>query len=420
MGFFLAMALANLGIGFAVAVVLRHRYESVVANADEPVADPWDMGLLALAVNTAAPPEPKQEPEPPIGAPPVESVEAPVLPAAPASPQAEAVVTYQSTVQQYSERLGDADQQLRSFADSLDAAAIESCLSALRMATEEYLAQRRDNTPAVADLAASLEPGDACQQLQAAVERQDQQIEQAQQRFDLFNADGELATECNELVLETSRLLDAHLDVRDAVETLQVDLQRAEHRLNDPQLFFDRDECTGLASRAGLEAAVRKFWSRDPHRMRTLCAAMIDIDQCAALNHAHGYRAGNDVLGAVGRSLHSEQRGDILIGRFSGQRFCVLFPDTDLRLTTNVVERIRQMLELTHFVRSTGHIRLTVSCGVAESTRDDTPMSLFERTEATLREAKRYGRNRTFLHEGKYPAPVIPPNFSLEERELTI
>jgi hypothetical protein len=45
---------------------------------------------------------------------------------------------------------------------------------------------------------------------------------------------------------------------------------------------------------------------------------------------------------------------------------------------------------------------------------------LMTRTEATLREAKRYGRNRTFLHEGKYPTPVVPPNFALEEKRIEL
>ena len=38
----------------------------------------------------------------------------------------------------------------------------------------------------------------------------------------------------------------------------------------------------------------------------------------------------------------------------------------------------------------------------------------------TLAEAKRYGRNRTFVHEGEYPTPVVPPNLSLSEKQLDL
>ena len=42
------------------------------------------------------------------------------------------------------------------------------------------------------------------------------------------------------------------------------------------------------------------------------------------------------------------------------------------------------------------------------------------RVESTLREAKRYGDNRTFVHEGKFPTPVVPPDFKLESAHIAI
>jgi hypothetical protein len=50
----------------------------------------------------------------------------------------------------------------------------------------------------------------------------------------------------------------------------------------------------------------------------------------------------------------------------------------------------------------------------------DASESLLERAETAIREAKRYGRNRTFIHDGKFPTPVVPPNFTLQERQIEL
>ena len=290
----------------------------------------------------------------------------------------------------------------------------------LRTTTAEYLSQREYDESQFGDLDAALGPdSDAGTLLRAAVSRQDEQIEAAQGRFAQFTADGDVAQERQDLVAETSRLLDANHDVRDALTSAAVAFDRNEPRL-DANATCPCDGLTELETRAGLEVALAKLWQRDPHRLRALCIAMIDIDAMAAINQAHGHRAGDDVLQALAGVLRTEQRQEMIVGRVAGQRFCLLLPDCDVRVATNLVERIRQTLELTHFVRGTHHIRLTVSCSISEATAKDTARSLFDRVEAALHEAKRYGRNRTFLHEGKYPAPVIPPNFSLAAKEIAI
>ena len=97
----------------------------------------------------------------------------------------------------------------------------------------------------------------------------------------------------------------------------------------------------------------------------------------------------------------------------------MLFPDMPAREATGVVG-IRQQVEATQFRRDASSISVTVSCEVAESASHDTQAVLFERVEATLQEAKGYGRNRTFLHDGKFPAPVVPPVLPVETRTLAV
>ena len=78
------------------------------------------------------------------------------------------------------------------------------------------------------------------------------------------------------------------------------------------------------------------------------------------------------------------------------------------------VEMMRQLLEETRFEHDGERIEVTVSAAIAPSQPDDDVDSLVERLSNTLTEAKRYGRNRTFVHEGKFPTPVVPPNLKID------
>lgn len=181
-----------------------------------------------------------------------------------------------------------------------------------------------------------------------------------------------------------------------------------------------RDRLTGLASRAALEEDLDALWEKDPDRTKPLCLAMIDLDQFARVNERCGQEAADRVLRALSQLLAGESGHHATVSRFSGQRFALLFEDSETQHATEVVERIRQLIELSRLRHDEDEIRVTVSCGVTESTADDLPASLFSRAESTLREAKRYGRNRTFVFENGYPVPVVPPSLSLEEKSFAV
>jgi diguanylate cyclase (GGDEF)-like protein len=144
------------------------------------------------------------------------------------------------------------------------------------------------------------------------------------------------------------------------------------------------------------------------------------MDNIRELNDTQGLNVGDRVLDAVAQLIGGSARGEQCAARLSAQKFLLMFPDLPAREATNVVERIRQYVEATQFRRDAGAIKVTVSCAVAEAAAADTKEVLFDRVETTLREAKRYGRNRTFLHDGKFPAPVVPPVLPVETRTLAI
>ena len=424
--YILIVAVLNLGLGFAVAWHLGGRYRE----------------LLILAVESAVPTEPSAAWEEPL---PESSGEEDLPetsltdassdqqdladaegssdpapePVAPLSSAEGSVADFSNEVDQYHQQLRQLDGALRDCTLAPDAATVHSCADSLREANNNYRTSREKVHQAFQEV---YQPQDAFQSinehLQAIVARQDAQIDETDGVIRSLDYEADPERGCRQVVQETSKLLEVNHDLRDALEQVPVLAARRDGRLGSIHRSKLTDPLTELSNRAGLEACLVDWWRKDPHRVRQLNAAMIDIDEFGRVNEGHGPEIGDRVLRATARILVSESRNHLLAARYSGQRFMLLFPDVDLRFATNLVERIRQTIELTHLQCRAEEIRITVSCAVTEVGREDTSETMYARAEATLHEAKRYGRNRTFLYEGKYPTPVVPPNFSLGEKSV--
>lgn len=392
----LLVAVMNLGLGFAVAFYFGRRYRELLAaddlswaaEAEEEAADGSPPGEGEREQETPAEPEAiaaeeaavqEAVPAPP-GTLPEEEWEQLVEPSPDdaagepprkAGPTEEPVETQQAAE---ADRQGPAaEDDSPPAAEPSEAAEIEACLRTVLDDTNEYL-ENRDRARGEDEAAEQQEreSQDAGQETPAADEPQESQEDRG----------GQAAEEAE-----------------------------AESR---------RDWLTGIRSRTGAEADLARWRAKEPDRVRPLSAAMIDLDQFAELNGRYGQSTGNKILQAVAQLMKSEGHGATTVARLAGQRFLLLLPETDLRFAANMVERLRQMIERSHFYYHEYDIRASVSCAVIQGTSKEPTDELFARAEATLQEAKRYGCNRTFLHEGKYPAPVVPPSFPLEERRITL
>jgi len=332
----------------------------------------------------------------------------------------EAVEAFLAEVEQYQGQLDRADAELRSQAENPNGDSMRACLESLLEAGREY-AEQREQARSQLDNCCGEKPefGTVGDYLRGAVNRQDEQIESTERAIAAFPYIDDLGRGCRVMIDETGRLIDANLRVRDTLHVVDAAARR-DQRLNDLEPAKRYDALTGADSRTALERTLIEWMGDRAEHDGTLAVAVLDIDDFSRVNRQFGHAAGNLLLQAIGKLLAAERRGRTRISRFSGERFVLLFPDADLREATHFVERLRQIVEQARFEYQSNHLRITVSCGVAEATGDDAPGSHLARAEATLMEAKRYGRNRTFLHEGKYPTPVVPPKFSIEPRHMAL
>ena len=438
--FIFIVAVLNLSLGFGIAVYLGRRYRELVnpdewSAADFGVASPGQDAPsfareLAVAAETTAEPNVDIEPndtEPPD----IEPTEAPAEtdPAEDVSPdshreksETETVIEqFQGEVKQYHDRLEEADEKLRSSEDLSDTELVEACTAFLQEATTKFLDSREKAHGGYVETCAERpELAAVNDNVQAAIDRQDEQIETATAVFEAFDPEKDPNSSRQEALSETAKLIGGNHQLRDSLDAALVSAIRDERQMEEIDDGRSRDPLTGLCNRTGLEAYLSDWWKKDPHHARKVTVALLDIDRFSKINEQYGPKVGDRILNAIAQLLEAERDDGGKVARLSGDRFVFLAPDSDVRSTTDIAERIRQTVETADFRYREEDIQMTLSGAVAETMPQDTTDVLIGRAEMTLQEAKRYGRNRTFIYEGEKPTPVVPPNFSLEEKTIDL
>lgn len=160
------------------------------------------------------------------------------------------------------------------------------------------------------------------------------------------------------------------------------------------RLYMERDGLTGLLSHSRiieqLEVAVRRA-DRSGGR---LAVAMVDIDGFKVVNDTYGHLVGDQVLKALAYLLRQRLRLSDMLGRFGGDEYVVVLPDTNARAAKEKLEVIRRHFNAIEHSTGSGQFTATLSCGVAEFPAATTSLELIAAADDALYRAKRTGRNR--------------------------
>jgi diguanylate cyclase (GGDEF)-like protein len=418
------LSIFNIGIGFGVGAVLGKRYRKVTARRTMAT---YSVSLPPAAADPPPGPGPRAStPAAPTvsassaSAAPKPASAAPRVPAGPLPKSAGHITVDElhDRVASFGAKLTEADEQLRECAATPDLGTIESVLSSIENTARNYAESRETAQQQLVELTRDEDAWESINnELAVAAQIQDVEIEATCKEIVGFNYEDDLAGGCQKIMGHTHRLLNSNDMLRDALQKALADVAQQESCPPEPS---DRsDPLTGCVNRAGIEADLNTWWTSVADHTH-LCVAMIDIDRLAEANEQFGYRAGNEILKAIAQLLEANRSNNVRVARFSGQRFLLMFSDVDTASATSTVEHCRQTIDAAHFKHKDFDIRITVSCAVTRANNDDSPSSVLLRVESALREAKRFGDNRTFVQEGKYPAPVMPPKLSIETQHITI
>jgi diguanylate cyclase (GGDEF)-like protein len=188
--------------------------------------------------------------------------------------------------------------------------------------------------------------------------------------------------------------------MRQRLLQVSLELEQANAEL---QKLADVDGLTGLANRRSIDSYLEHEIARCIREDRSIAAIMIDLDHFKAYNDHYGHLAGDNCLKTIAEMLRNEiKRPGDLVGRFGGEEFCAILPNTDRDGALFVAESLRstvENLQISH-EGSPDTKLVTLSLGVAvHLPRPAFPIDqLLGDADKALYHAKQSGRNRVEIY----------------------
>jgi diguanylate cyclase len=241
------------------------------------------------------------------------------------------------------------------------------------------------------DLAVALEGAIGTTQAQRetlAAETAELSIATALTLHDVLGAIGRLTQSTKE-----SQARFALLEAR--VDTVSRDIGALQQQLAAVRADCDADPITALPNRSSFDATLTKALAEAAETRQPMAVILCDLDYFATFNENFGNHTGDQVLRSIGLLFKAQLRSSDFAARFDGDVLAAILPKMRSSEAAACADRFRQGLQAHELIpHPNGAGRVTVSLGVADAIKGDTPEFLLRRAHNGLAVAKREGRNR--------------------------
>ncbi|SFM10279.1 GGDEF domain-containing protein [Halopseudomonas yangmingensis] len=202
--------------------------------------------------------------------------------------------------------------------------------------------------------------------------------------------------------LRLERMLRGEYSLRQQVMSSNAELRAEIERRKALEAELERqattDPLTGLCNRRHYEALYERELNRCRRQGTGLSIAMLDLDHFKSVNDTHGHEVGDQALVHTAEILRAGLRCSDVVGRFGGEEFILMLPDTPLEQARVVVERVMQTLRSYPLSGVEGGVRITATVALTEVKDTDGNLSdTLKRVDVALYQGKAAGRDQLVL-----------------------
>lgn len=196
-------------------------------------------------------------------------------------------------------------------------------------------------------------------------------------------------------------------ELEQTLDEVRVKNQQLEELVKQLEQQATTDPLTGLANRRSIQKQLERSFAEAERYGSDLACAMIDLDGFKQVNDRLGHQAGDKLLQTAARVLSANCRRSDVAGRYGGDEFVLLLPQTDPATAMGVLDRIREQFIEAAAPLVDGHpcnMSMGLACvSVNETANADQLVAL---ADAALYEAKAAGKGRTRLHGAEPKEPT--------------
>lgn len=189
------------------------------------------------------------------------------------------------------------------------------------------------------------------------------------------------------------------VETRKQADEAESRIKQLEQELAQVSELVREDQLTGALNRRGLDETFGVELKRAERGNTPLCAALLDIDNFKRLNDTLGHQAGDKALIHLTQVIKDAMRPTDSVGRYGGEEFIILLPDTGLDEAVEAVQRLQRELTKRFFLHNNERVLVTFSAGVALRGANEDQEDLVGRADKAMYHAKQTGKNRVVAAE---------------------
>lgn len=189
------------------------------------------------------------------------------------------------------------------------------------------------------------------------------------------------------------------LEHKKQADEAETRIRELEQELEQVSELVREDQLTGALNRRGLDETIERELKRADRSRTAVSVALLDIDNFKQLNDSIGHQAGDRALKHLTQVIKETLRPADSVGRYGGEEFLIVLPDTDLKAAIEALQRLQRDLTKKFFLHNNERILVTFSAGVALRGENEDAEDLVGRADKAMYKAKQTGKNRVIAAE---------------------